>query len=193
VTGVLAATSGQALWYATRGTGVVALILLTASVVLGVMTSVRFETRNWPRFVVEGLHRNISLLVLAFIGIHVATTVVDGYAPIGFLDAVLPFHSPYRTLWLGLGAVALDMLLAVAVTSVMRARIRLGTWRTVHWLGYACWPIAFLHGLQTGSDTSAAWMVALDLASIAVICAAVCWRVLAGERARTSTPLVSRR
>src|SRR5579859_4745567 len=100
---VVAVSAQKAMWFASRGTGVVCLLLLTASVVLGVITTVRFETLHWPRFVLEGLHRNVSLLILVFIVLHVVTTVVDGFVKIGYLDAVVPFHSPYRTFWLGLG------------------------------------------------------------------------------------------
>ena len=167
----------QALWFASRGTGIVCLLLLTASVVLGVITSVRFETRQWPRFVLERLHRNVSLLILIFIGIHVATTVIDGYVAIGYLDAIIPFRSPYRTIWLGLGAVALDLLLALAITSVVRVRLGYRVWRAVHWLAYACWPIALMHGLGTGSDARQGWMVALDVVALASVCAAVAWRL----------------
>jgi len=174
---ILAVAGKQALWYASRGTGIVCLLLLTASVILGVVTTVRFETRQWPRFVIEGLHRNISLLILVFISIHVATTVIDGYVRIGFLDAVVPFRSPYRTFWLGLGAVAFDLLLALSVTSVLRARIGYRVWRAVHWAAYACWPIALVHGLGTGSDARVGWMVALDVVALSAVCAAVCWRL----------------
>jgi methionine sulfoxide reductase heme-binding subunit len=175
---IIAASAPKALWYASRGTGIVCLLLLTVSVVLGVVTTVRFETPAWPRFVLEGLHRNVSLLILVFIGIHVASTVIDGFTPIGYLDAVVPFRSPYRTLWLGLGAVALDLLLALAITSVVRARLGYRVWRAVHWLAYACWPIALVHGLGTGTDSRQGWMVALDALALASVCAAVCWRLV---------------
>jgi methionine sulfoxide reductase heme-binding subunit len=177
MTPIVGVTSSRALWFASRGTGVVCLLLLTASVVLGIITTVRFETPHWPRFVLEGLHRNVSLLILVFICLHVATTVIDGFAPIGYIDAVVPFHSPYRTLWLGLGAVAFDLLLALAITSVMRARLGYRIWRGVHWAAYACWPIALMHGLGTGSDARQGWMVALDVIALASVCAAVCWRL----------------
>ena len=170
-------SASKGLWYLTRGTGVVSLVLLTLSIVLGIVTTVRWEHRNWPRWIVEGLHRNISLLVVLFIGIHVATTVMDGYAPIGWLDAVVPFRSPYRPLWLGLGALSLDMLLAVALTSIVRARLGYRLWRAVHWLAYACWPVALLHGLGTGSDARASWMVVTVMVSVATVVLSLAWRL----------------
>ena len=109
---------------------------------------------------------------------HVLTAVVDTFAPIRLVDAVVPFVSAYRPLWVGLGALALDLLLAIAVTSVMRHRIGFRGWRTVHWLSYACWPVALVHGLGAGTDASLGWMVVLSLACVAAVVAALVWRVL---------------
>ena len=174
--------SSQALWFATRGFGVVALLLLTAVVVLGAAGATRWRSRRWPRFVVAGLHRNLTLLALVFIVLHVVTTVVDGYAPISLLNAVLPFTSPYRPIWLGLGAVAFDLLLALTATSLLRARIGYRRWRALHWLAYASWPVALVHGLGTGTDARLAWLQVVTLACVACVVGAVLWRV-SGSRA----------
>src|SRR5581483_4150523 len=133
-------TSPSAFWYLTRGSGVVALLLLTASICLGIATTMRWRTNRMPRFAVAGVHRTVTLVAIVFVAIHVATTVVDGFAPIGWKDAVVPFLSPYRPLWLGLGAVAFDLLLALVITSLLRARIGYRLWRGTHWLAYASWP-----------------------------------------------------
>ena len=177
MTGTLAVIGGKSMWYLTRGSGVVALLLLTASVVLGLLTSVRWESRRWPRFVVEGLHRNVSLVVLVFLAIHITTTVVDGFVPIGWLDVVMPFRAGYRPVWVGLGALAVDCLLAIVITSLFRVRIGPRVWRAVHWLAYACWPIALVHGLGTGTDSPQAWMLALDASSVLAVLAALWWRI----------------
>jgi sulfoxide reductase heme-binding subunit YedZ len=177
--------SSHALWFATRGFGVVSLLLLTAIVVLGVAGATRWKSARWPRFVVAGLHRNLTLLALVFIALHVITTVADGYAPISFLNAVLPFTSPYRPVWLGLGAVAFDLLLALTITSLLRARIGYGRWRALHWLAYASWPIALVHGLGTGTDGRVPWMQAIAVGSVACVVGAVLWRV-ASSRATPS-------
>ena len=155
MTASVVATVGHgstALWYLTRATGLVSFILLSATVVLGTVASVGWTSDRWPRFLSQSLHRNLSLFCVVLIGVHVVTTVGDGYVPIGLADAVIPFRSPYRPIWVGLGAVAFDMLLAVAITSALRRRIGVAAWRGVHWLAYACWPIAVLHGLGSGSD-----------------------------------------
>jgi hypothetical protein len=179
---ILAATGPSTYWYVTRSTGVVALLLLTAATALGVATSTRSTTRRWPRFVVSGLHRNLTLLAVAFVAAHVLTTVADGYAPIGLRDAVVPFLSPYRPVWLGLGAVAFDLLLALVATSLLRARLGVRVWRSVHWLAYATWPVAVVHSLGTGTDARSGWLRLVGLASLAVVAAAVLWR-LASARA----------
>lgn len=167
-------------WYLTRGSGVVALILLTASVVLGIAAVGRLRSERTPRFVVHGMHRSISLLAVVFLLIHILTAVLDSFAPIGLLDAVVPFAGVYRPLWLGFGAVAFDLVLAVIVTSLVRARVGYGAWRGIHWLSYAAWPVAVLHGFGTGSDVRQTWMLAITVACIAVVLASVAARAAIG-------------
>lgn len=165
------------MWYATRGTGVVSLILLTAIVCLGVAGVRRLGSRQWPRHLVAGLHRNLTLVALVFLALHIATTVLDGFAPIALQDAVVPFGSAYRPVWLGLGAVAFDLLLALTITSLLRGRFGFRTWRLFHWLAYAAWPIALVHALGTGSDGRVGWMQVLALALTAAVVAAVIVRL----------------
>jgi methionine sulfoxide reductase heme-binding subunit len=173
--------SGSALWYLTRGTGVVALVLLTISVALGVANVRRARTPRLPRFVIDAVHRDASLLALVFLAVHIATSVVDSFTPIRLIDAVIPFVSAYRPVWVGLGAVALDLLIAVALTSVLRHQFGHRAWRATHWLAYACWPVALVHGLGTGSDVNTTWMLILTAACVLVVLAAICVRA-AGSR-----------
>ena len=185
---IVAAQSTKALWYLTRGSGIVSLLLLTVSTVLGITTALRWASRRWPRFVVEGLHKNASLLAVVFLGIHIVTAIADGYVPIRWIDAVLPFASQYKPFWMGLGALAFDLMLAVIVTSLLRVRIGHRVWRAVHWTAYALWPIAVIHGLGTGSDSTQPWMLILDVACIAAVAAAVFARsagYVATDRANT--------
>jgi DMSO/TMAO reductase YedYZ heme-binding membrane subunit len=167
----------HAYWYATRGSGVVALVLLTLVVALGVAGTLRLRTERWPRFVVAGLHRNLTLLTLVFVAGHVVTTVLDSFTPIRLQDAFVPFLASYRPVWLGLGAVALDLLLALTMTSLLRARIGFRTWRSLHWLAYAAWPVALVHGLGTGSDARFGWLQALSVGCVALVAVAVAWRL----------------
>ena len=178
---VLGAVGGKAFWYLTRASGLVAIVLLSATIVLGVVASVGWTTVRWPRFVSQDVHRNLSLLCIAFVGVHVVTTVVDGYVPIGFLDTVLPFRSPYRPLYLGFGALAFDLLLAVLVTSGLRHRIGYGSWRFVHWLAYLCWPIALIHGLGSGTDTPLPVSLFVEAVCTAAVLGAFAWRLATGR------------
>ena len=184
MTPVLALSGGSASWYVARATGVVTLGLLTVSVLVGILTSFRWSSPTWPRFVVEFVHRNVSLLVLVFLAVHVVTVVADGFAPIRWIDVVVPFISTYRPFWLGLGAVALDVLVALVVTSLLRHRIGHTTWRLVHWLAYLCWPVAVLHGLGTGSDTKSGLVLPFTAACVAAVLIAGALRVGAGLRRR---------
>jgi DMSO/TMAO reductase YedYZ heme-binding membrane subunit len=178
--------TGHALWYLTRGSGVVTLLLLTASLCLGIAGAVGARTSRMPRYGIAELHRNLTLLAVAFLGVHVATTVADSYTPIGIRDAFVPFVSRYRPLWLGLGALACDLLLALVITSLMRVRLGLRMWRGIHWLAYACWPVAFAHALGTGTDPRTGWMQVLAAISACSVLAAVGVRLLrsTGDRGR---------
>jgi DMSO/TMAO reductase YedYZ heme-binding membrane subunit len=197
---IAAAGNAKELWYLTRGTGVVALLLLTASVVLGVTTTLGVRFPRWPRFAVAGVHRNLTLLAIAFVIVHVVTTVADGYAPIRLTDALVPFASAYRPVWLGLGAVAFDLLLAIVVTSLLRLHIGIRAWRAVHLLAYVSWPIALVHALGTGSDPRATWLAAVGVGSLVVVVIAVVTRLglgaaprnarLAGALAAVVVPLI---
>ena len=175
-----AAAGPSAYWYLTRGTGVVALILLTLSVALGVANVRRLRTERVPRFVIDAVHRNVSLLAMAFLLIHILTSVLDSFAPISLVNAVIPFTGSYRPLWLGLGAVAFDLLLAVVITSLVRQRFGYRTWRAIHWAAYASWPVALLHGLGTGSDTKTGWMLTIFGGCVIVMIVAVVARATAG-------------
>jgi sulfoxide reductase heme-binding subunit YedZ len=181
-----------AFWYLTRGTGIVALILLTGSVALGIANVRRVRLPGAPRFVTLGLHRSVSLLAVAFVAVHVLTAVADGYVPLTVVDAVVPFSSAYHPFWIGLGALSLDLLLAVVLTSLLRRRIGYRVWRLVHWTAYACWPIALLHSVGTGTDTGSGWMTVLIVVLVSVIIAAVLAR-LSIRRTPAAPPPATRR
>jgi sulfoxide reductase heme-binding subunit YedZ len=177
---IFASAGPSAYWYLTRGTGTIALILLTLSVAFGVANIRRMRTATVPRFVFDAVHRNVSLLAVAFVVVHILTSVLDSFAPINLIDAVIPFVSAYRPLWMGLGTVAFDLLLAVAITSVLRQRVGYRAWRVTHWAAYASWPVALLHGLGTGSDTKTAWMLAIVAGSLVVVVVALVSRATEG-------------
>ena len=175
-----AATGPSPFWFITRATGAVSLVLLTLSVTVGIINVRRTQIAGVPRFVLDSVHRTASLLAVAFVVVHIVTTLLDGYAPVSLLDVVIPFGSAYRPLWLGLGTVAFDLLIAITITSLLRRRLGYGPWRAIHWLAYASWPVALVHGLGTGSDAKTHWLLVLSGACVAAVLAGVLVRVRAG-------------
>jgi hypothetical protein len=175
-----ATTTPTAYWYLTRGTGTVALILLTLSVALGIANVRRIRTDRMPRFVLDAVHRNVSLLAMVFLVLHILTSLLDGFAPIRIVDVIIPFISSYRPLWLGFGAVAFDLMVAIVITSLLRRRFGYRAWRATHWAAYASWPVALLHGLGTGSDTKQGWMLVIVGGCVIVMIVAVVARATAG-------------
>jgi Ferric reductase like transmembrane component len=188
---VLAATSTSWLWYVARGAGLTALVALTVSVVLGILTSVRWTNPRWPRFVIELLHRNASLVAFALIVVHVFAVVADAFAPIGLKDTLLPLVSVYRPVWLGLGAAASDLLIAIIVTSLLRHRMSHRVWRFVHWFSYAAWALIVVHGLGTGSDTKLGLVLILYAACIGSVTVALWWRLAVGWPAHVGVRLTA--
>jgi sulfoxide reductase heme-binding subunit YedZ len=174
----------QALWYTGRGSGLVALVLLTVVVVLGIVTRSRRGLPGLPRYAVAVVHRNAGLLAVTFLAVHVGTLTLDPEAQIRLVDLVLPFGAGYRPLWVGLGTTALDCLLAIIATSLLRARLGTRTWRAVHWLAYAAWPTALMHGLGTGTDSGRWWARTIAGTCFAAVAAALCWRCSEGFDAR---------
>jgi DMSO/TMAO reductase YedYZ heme-binding membrane subunit len=164
------------MWYMTRGAGLVTLILLTGVVVLGIVTSVRWKSEDWPRFLISALHRNLSLFLVAFGALHIVTAIFDPTAYLG-PQALIPFVSDYRTVWLSLGVISGDLVVAIVVTSLLRVRLGYLAWRIIHWLTYLSWPLAMLHTLGTGTDPHAGWFLLLAAGCTASIIAALFWRL----------------
>ncbi len=150
------------------------MILLTAVVVLGVLSALRVQSASWPLFLTTGLHRNLALMTLVFLALHIVTAVVDPYTNLGWAAALIPFSSSYRTLWLGLGVIAFELLVAIVVTSLVRVILGHRVWRAIHWLTYAAWPVGVVHGLS-------AWMLAITAACVAAVGMAVALRLNAGS------------
>jgi len=176
----------QWLWFVSRGSGLVLLVLFSAVVVLGVATRRGAALRS-PRFVTAELHRTLSLFAVGLLALHVITAIADPYVTIGWAATAVPFLSPYRTAAIGLGALAVDLAAAVLVTSVLRHRLGLRAWRAVHWLAYLAWPAAFAHALRAGGDLHTPWVAATTWGSAAAVAAAVTVRVAARRRPPRAT------
>jgi predicted ferric reductase len=174
--------SNSILWYTTRGAGAVTLILLSAVVVLGILSTLRVQTPSWPRFLTTGLHRNLALMTVVFLALHIVTAVVDPFTNLGWSAALVPFSSTYRTFWLGLGVISFELLLAIVLTSLVRGFIGHTAWRAIHWLTYAAWPVGVLHGAGTGTDTWSAWMLGLTAGCLAAVSVAIVFRLTSGSK-----------
>jgi sulfoxide reductase heme-binding subunit YedZ len=184
--------TADTLWYLGRGTGVVTLLLLTISVLLGIGTRSGRPAPWLPRFAVAALHRNTSLLATVFLVIHVVSLLFDPYAQLDVLDTVFPFLAGYAPFWVGLGTLTLDLMAALVITSLLRQRIGHRTWRAIHWAAYASWPIALVHALGSGTDAGTGWFLVLAGACSVAVAGAVVWRLSANfaeHNRRTPTPV----
>ncbi|MDN3354309.1 ferric reductase-like transmembrane domain-containing protein [Actinomadura sp. DC4] len=173
----------SALWYATRAFGLVSMVLLSAVVVLGLLVAGRRPPAHRGSYVLSGLHRSLSLVAVSLIALHVVTSAADSYVPIRWVDVFVPFASAYRPLWLGLGVMAADVLIALVVTSLLRTRLGRRTWRAVHWSAYASWPVAVVHALGIGTDGRI-------VLALTVVCAGAVALAAARRVALTTRPVL---
>jgi predicted ferric reductase len=177
-------TDGPYLWFLNRGTGMSLLVLLSVTVVLGLLARPARPGRAVPAFVPQHLHRNLALLSVVALGVHVATAVTDSYVDIRWWQAIVPFGATYMPLWLGLGTLALDLIVITVVTSLLRGRIGLRGWRVLHLLTWPAWAMAVVHGIGIGTDyrDGATWAIWTTVICCAAVAAALVVR-LAGTRA----------
>jgi sulfoxide reductase heme-binding subunit YedZ len=172
-------TSSPIDWYAARAGGVVAYVLLTTGVLLGLTMASRRRLPAWPRVALEDVHRYVGLLTGTFIAIHVVTIAIDSYLPFSLTSLVVPFIAHNRALWTGLGIVAAELLIALAVTNRLRnRRLSQQTWRRAHYLNFAVWTAATVHGLGSGTDRSTPWLLAIEAIAIGSVVALTGWRLL---------------
>jgi sulfoxide reductase heme-binding subunit YedZ len=169
--------TSKAVWYVMRATGVVSLVLLTGVTALGIATVNRWRPGRLPRFVTVSLHRSLSLLAVVFLVGHIATALADPYAMVSLAAVFVPFVGAKGPLWVGLGALSLDLIAALVLSSLLRRRLGARAWRAIHWLAYLAWPLALAHGIGLGTDASMLWLRSLAAACLAVVLAAVVWRV----------------
>ncbi len=169
-----------AAWYFARGTGVVSLVLLTLVMVAGVGSRSGRPVFGLPRFAVALVHRNASLIASCLIVAHVLLLLADPYAQLRLLDVLVPFGAAYRPAWVGFGTLALDLIAALVITSLLRGRLGPRTWRAVHWFAYAAWPIAWMHGIGSGTDRGSGWYLATAIACLIAVLAAIGWRISDG-------------
>jgi sulfoxide reductase heme-binding subunit YedZ len=173
-----AATGSQNLWYVSRASGLVLLVLFSVVVVLGVAARMGSTPREWPRFVFVQLHRTLALFSVALLALHVVTALLDPFVTIGWSATVLPFLSAYRPWQIGLGTLAVDVGAAVIITSLLRVRLGYRAWRAIHWLAYIAWPVAFVHSITAGTDLGIWWVALTEWACAAAVAIAIVARLL---------------
>jgi methionine sulfoxide reductase heme-binding subunit len=169
----------EAMWAFGRVSGIVALLLLTLSVLLGITTRSGRPLPGLPRFSIALVHRNVALLASVFLVFHVGSLLVDSYARLNPVDILVPFLGSFKPFWQGLGTVAVDLLIAVIVTSLLRRRLGVRAFKAVHWLTYAMWPVALLHAVGNGTNGMSGWFLLLAATSSIAILIAMGWRLSA--------------
>jgi methionine sulfoxide reductase heme-binding subunit len=170
----------EAMWAFGRMSGVISLMLLTTSVVLGILVRSGRPLLVLPRFALAVVHRNVALMAAIFLALHIGSLMLDPYAQLNLADTVVPFLGAYKPFWQGLGTVALDVLLAVVLTSLLRRVVGQQVFRAVHWLTYALWPLAMFHAIGNGTDAAGTWFLLLAAGAGVAVGAAVVWRLSAG-------------
>lgn len=176
--------SSTTIWYTMRASGVVALVLLSATMTLGILTAGRAKSRTWPAFAQADLHKRISIIAMVFLTLHVVTAVLDTYVHVGWAALVVPFASGYRPFWVALGTVSVDLILALAISGALRQRISAQTWRAIHWVAYGSWPVAMAHSLGMGTDAAQLWMDALAGICAFGVVSSLAWRIHAARTVR---------
>jgi DMSO/TMAO reductase YedYZ heme-binding membrane subunit len=168
----------QILWFTSRATGAVSLVLFTLVMVLGIATAGRAGFARLPRAGLLRLHRSLTLTSLVFLAVHIISAIADGYVDLSYWDVVRPFGAGFDPFWIGLASVAVDLLIAVGVTSWLRLRMPASWWRAVHLSAYACWPLVILHGFGvSGGDGRQTWMIIVDVVCVIAVLAAVAYRL----------------
>lgn len=179
-------SSSPAIWYAARASGIAAYVVLSIVVSLGLTLGKKAQSARWPRFSVEEVHRFGGLLVGSLIGVHVLAIAVDSFLPFSLTQLLVPFTASYRPLWTGLGIAAAELLVALAITNHYRRRLPYRFWRRAHYLNFAVWGFASLHGLMGGTDRGAAWLAILYGLCVATVLMLLLWR-FGGPAGRIAT------
>ena len=155
-------------WYFARSAGIVAYLLLSSSVLLGVLMAGKSRF-TWPKFAVEEVHRFLAILTGVFIVLHGGSLLLDRVVPISLGQELVPFTSPYRPLAVGLGICAMELIAAVGITNALRTRLPYTTWRKLHYLTLPAWLFASLHGVLAGTDAGDPWFAAIAAGTFAAV------------------------
>jgi sulfoxide reductase heme-binding subunit YedZ len=179
-------------WILARASGLTAYVLLTLSVLAGLTVTSKPFGKAVRIPTVTDLHRFLALLGLGAVAIHGATLVLDSTIKIAPAALLVPGLVPYRPVWTSLGVLSAELMLVVYLSFGLRKRIGVRNWRRLHYVTYAIFAAATLHGLAAGTDTSQRWAVWLYAGAVGAVVAATAWRALTASAMR-STPVLSQR
>ena len=166
---LFALDSQQAMWYVTRAAGVMAYLLVWLSTVWGLAIPTKLVDRLLHRSFTFDFHQFISLLSLGFLALHIFVLTADRYLPYSLAQILVPFLSPYRPLWVGVGVIAFYLLLLVTGTFYVRQRIGMKAFRAIHYTSLLAYLGATVHGLMAGTDSSLPALLAMYVVSFLVI------------------------
>ncbi|MFL7894187.1 MAG: hypothetical protein ACK2UM_02530 [Anaerolineales bacterium] len=180
LTSLFGLASDQSTWYLTRAAGMIAYLLLWLSTVWGLVIPSKLFGEVLSGDFTFDFHKFISLLSLGFLGLHIVVLTADKYLPFSVAQLLVPFLSPYRPLWVGIGVISFYLILLVTVTFYLRKQIGMKTFRFIHYASLAAYLGAVLHALMSGADSSLPAVLAIYLGTfLVVIFLTVYWLVRA--------------
>lgn len=162
-------TTDQFLWVLARVAGLSSYAALAIALVTGI--ALRTAVLDWlgSNRALRALHEYTTVLWIPLAGLHLVALLLDTTARIGLLDLVIPFHSAYGTLAIGLGALSVDVLLLVTVTALLKRRMNKDMWLWLHRLAYVAFALLFLHAVLSGTDFSDPVVSAITWATAAML------------------------
>lgn len=164
-------TADQFLWVLARVAGLGSYAALAIAVVTGI--ALRTAVLDWlgNNRALRSLHEYTTALWIPLAGLHLGALLLDSTARIGVLDLVVPFRAAYGTFAIGLGALAVDLLIVVTVTALLRRHIKPDLWKWLHRLSYAAFALIFFHAVLSGTDFSDPVVSAISWAVAAALLA----------------------
>ena len=186
-------SSDPTFWIEARASGMLAFVLLTVSVLAGIVLKSRPFGKALKPATVTDTHRFLALLCLGATGIHGVALILDSTVQIGIAGLLLPGLGSYRPLWVGVGIVAAELMVLVYASFSQRKRIGAKNWRRLHWATYAIFAAMVAHGVMSGTDTTQPWALGMYLGAIGAVAGAMTWRALVPptkpeRRPRAATP-----
>jgi sulfoxide reductase heme-binding subunit YedZ len=162
-------TADQFFWVLARVCGLGSYAALAVALITGI--ALRTAVLDWlaTNRAVRSLHEYTTVLWIPLAGLHVLSLLLDKTAKIGLLDVVVPFHTSYGQLAIGLGTISLEVLVLVTVTALLRRHIQKELWLWLHRLSYVAFALIFLHAVLSGTDFSDPTVSAITWGSAAAL------------------------